>query len=82
MALNKPTYTYLDPLKVSELTVDDTLIVSTPSQTSIPLTIKTASQTADLQQWFVNGALVAKIDVTGNFSKGDGDQIVLASQIF
>jgi len=28
------------------------------------------------------GAILSKIDIVGNFSKGDGDQLVLASQVF
>jgi hypothetical protein len=42
-----------------------------------------ASATADLQQWQnSSGTVLSKIDIVGNFSKGDGDQLVLASQVF
>jgi hypothetical protein len=41
------------------------------------------SATADLQQWQnSSGTVLSKIDISGNFSKGDGDQLVLANQIF
>jgi hypothetical protein len=38
---------------------------------------------ADLQQWQNSSSTVlSAIDTAGNFTKGDGDQLVLASQIF
>ena len=42
-----------------------------------------ASQTANLQEWQNNsGIILSAVDTAGNFTKGDGDQLVLAAQIF
>jgi hypothetical protein len=42
-----------------------------------------ASQTANLQQWQnSSGTVLSAIDNAGNFTKGDGDQLVLAGQIY
>jgi len=42
-----------------------------------------ASQTANLTEWQNSGGTVlSAIDPIGNFTKGDGDQMVLASQVF
>lgn len=42
-----------------------------------------ASQTANLQEWQNSSSTVlSAIDPSGNFTKGDGDQLVLAGQIF
>jgi hypothetical protein len=42
-----------------------------------------ASQTANLQEWKnSSNTLLSAIDIAGNFTKGDGDQMILASQIF
>jgi hypothetical protein len=76
MALDKLKYTYLDPLKVSELNVDDVLNVNNTINTNninISGVISSAQNTQSLQNYF---------DTAGNLIKGDGDQIVLASQIF
>lgn len=43
----------------------------------------TTSQTANLQEWWdVNNTSLSAVDAAGNFNKGDGDQLVLANQIF
>ena len=49
-----------------------------------PIVIRgAASQTANLQQWQNSaGTVLSAIDTAGNFTKGDGDQLVLAGQIF
>jgi len=42
-----------------------------------------ASQSADLMQWQNSSSTVlSAIDIAGNFTKGDGDQLLLAGQIF
>jgi hypothetical protein len=46
-------------------------------------TIQLTTNLPDIQQWQnPAGTALSKIDAAGNFTKGDGDQIVLASQIF
>ena len=49
-----------------------------------PITAKGASgQTANLTEWQNSaGTVLSVIDTAGNFTKGDGDQLVLAGQIF
>jgi hypothetical protein len=42
-----------------------------------------ASQTANLQEWQnASNVVLSAIDTEGNFTKGDGDQFLLAGQIF
>jgi hypothetical protein len=42
-----------------------------------------ASQSANLQEWRNSASTVlSAIDTAGNFTKGDGDQLVLAGQVF
>jgi hypothetical protein len=52
--------------------------------TDKPLIVKSfAAQTANLQEWQnSSGTILSAIDISGNLTKGDGDQLVLAGQIF
>ena len=66
--------------------------VSAPAQASVTarsagtsgLVVQSAaSQTASMQQWQNNsGTILSAVDTAGNFTKGDGDQLVLSAQIF
>lgn len=60
------------------------LTANTRTSTITGLVVKgVASQSADLQQWQNSSSTVlSAIDTAGNFTKGDGDQLLLAGQIF
>jgi hypothetical protein len=60
------------------------LFVNSAYNTYTPIVARGASgQTANLQEWQdSSGTLLSAIDKAGNLTKGDGDQLVLASQIF
>jgi len=50
---------------------------------SVGLTIQgLTGQTGRLTEWKIGATTLSGIDTVGNLTKGDGDQIVLASQIF
>jgi hypothetical protein len=50
---------------------------------SVGLTIQgLTGQTGRLTEWKIGATTLSAIDTAGNITKGDGDQIVLASQIF
>ena len=61
-----------------------TLSVNATSATVVPITSRGfASQTANLQEWQDNsGTILSAVDKAGNLTKGDGDQLVLAGQIY
>jgi hypothetical protein len=58
--------------------------VNTRTSTIVGFIVKgVASQSANLQQWQNSaGTVLSAIDTEGNFTKGDGDQLLLAGQIF
>jgi hypothetical protein len=65
-------------------TINSKVQIISSVSSSVSLTVKGAvSSAADLQQWQNSaGISLNSIDASGNMTKGDGDQIVLSSQIF
>jgi len=66
------------------LTFAGNATITSQTTGTVGLVVKgAASQTANLQEWQnSSGTLLSAIDKAGNLTKGDGDQLVLASQIF
>ena len=62
----------------------NSISVNTRTSTIVGFIVKgVASQSANLQQWQNSaGTVLSAIDIEGNFTKGDGDQLVLSGQIF
>lgn len=58
-------------------------IVYPTTTASVGFTVQgLTGQTGRLTEWKIGATTLSAIDIAGNITKGDGDQIVLASQIF
>jgi hypothetical protein len=58
-------------------------IVYPATTASVGFTVQgLTGQTGRLTEWKIGATTLSAIDTAGNITKGDGDQIVLASQIF
>jgi hypothetical protein len=58
-------------------------IVYSTTSASVGFTVQgLTGQTGRLTEWKIGATTLSAIDTAGNITKGDGDQIVLASQIF
>jgi hypothetical protein len=58
-------------------------VVYPTTTASVGLTVQgLTGQTGRLTEWKIGATTLSAIDTAGNITKGDGDQIVLASQIF
>ena len=67
----------------SQNTITVTVALTDTYTSGGTLAVVAGGVTPDMTQWWnSSGTVLSKIDSAGNFSKGDGDQIVLSSQIF
>jgi hypothetical protein len=72
-------------VRLSEMAVGtESLSVGTVNTTDIGIVVRgVAAQTANLQEWQnSSGTILSAVDKAGNLTKGDGDQLVLAGQIY
>jgi len=64
--------------------ISPTLSATANTSATTPVIVKAAtSQTANLTEWqSPSGSVLSAIDSSGNFTKGDGAQLIIASQMF